>query len=532
MSSRPPVDLEEARRRLRELGYLDGRVERYVFARAFEGRGGILLPAAALSALGAAVACVCAVAAAEPDFLRPAGSPAILLLHLLAAFLLPSAALAALLGGIADRTRTPAAGATVCAAATAGGIFFLWIAGTYGLARGLPGAALLWGLPVAIAALAAARSVRSGFLARAYARTRVLPGRRRRGVLAGVAAAGLAIAAAVFASRPEPGVPPPLHVSPRRDRILVVAVDGIPDASEDGAFPEALRAFFSQAASGWWRQERSSSPPELWSTIATGVPGKRHGVRALEWVRPAGSPTSLRAPLGTRWYLRGVGPALSLVSSAPVSAADRRSLAFWEVAAAAGLPTSAIGWWASGPWPGAFVVDNRQVVARASSGEEADTAALAELSRRRADSISTVYLPGPDILRGDSPRRASEIRRVAAYLAGEASRARAGETVLVVVTGDSHGRPGAIGRAAVFDGRPPAVLSIRAVDVAPSILARAGVPAALDLSGRPVPALFREGSLESLSVETYGPRGEPRGARPATSDRDYLKKLKSLGYLN
>ena len=531
MSSKPPVDLDEARRRLRELGYLDGRVERYVFARAFEGRGGILLPAAALSALGAAVACVCAVAAAEPDFPRLPAAPAVLLLHLLAAFLLPAAALTILLGGIADRTRAPAAGATACAAATAGAIFFLWIAGAYGLARGLPGAALFWGLPVAIAALLAARSVRAGFLARAYAHSRVLPGRRRRGVLAGVAAAGLAVAAAVFASRPEPGAPPPLHVSPRRDRILVVAVDGIPDASENAAFPEALRALFSGAASGWWRQERSS-PPELWTTIATGVPGKRHGVRALERVRPAGSPTALRAPLGTRWYLRGVGPALALVSSAPVSAADRRSLAFWEVAAAAGLPAWAIGWWASGSWPGAFVMDNRQVLARASSGEEADTAGLDELSRRRTDSISTVYLPGPDILRGDPPRRAREIRRVAAYLAGEASRARAGETVLVVVSGDSHGPPGAIGRAAVFDGRPHAVLSIRAVDVAPSILARAGVPAALDLSGRPVPALFREGSLESLSVETYGPHGEPRGARPATSDRDYLRKLKSLGYLN
>jgi hypothetical protein len=531
VSSGPPVDLDEARRRLRELGYLDGRVERYVFARAFEGRGGILLPAAAFSALGAAVACVCAVAASEPDFLRLAAGPAILLLHLLAAFLFPCAALAALLGAIADRTRTPAAGAIACAAATAGGIFFLWIAGAYGLARRLPGAALLWGLPVAFVALVAARSVRSGFLARAYAHSRVLPGRRRRGVLAGVAAAGLAVAAAVFASRPEPGAPPSLHVSPRRDRILVVAVDGIPDASADAAFPADLRALFSGAASGWWRQERSS-PPELWTTIATGAPSERHGVRALERVRPAGSPTALRAPLGTRWYLRGVGPALALASSAPVSAADRRSLAFWEVAAAAGLPASAIGWWASGPWPGAFVVDNRQVLARASSGEEADRAALDELSRRRADSISTVYLPGPDILRGDPARRAGEIRRVAAYLATEASRVQPGDTVLVVVTGDSHGSPGAIGRAAVFDGRPPAVLSIRAVDVAPSILARAGVPAALDLSGRPVPALFREGSLESLSVETYGPRAEPRGAGTATSDRDYLKKLKSLGYLN
>ena len=53
-------------------------------------------------------------------------------------------------------------------AASALGVFFLWIAGAWRLARGLSEAALLWGLPVAVAALLfAARSVRSGFLARA-----------------------------------------------------------------------------------------------------------------------------------------------------------------------------------------------------------------------------------------------------------------------------------------------------------------------------------------------------------------------------
>lgn len=531
MSAGPGVPLDEARRRLKQLGYLNGRVERYVFARAFEGRGGVLLPAALAGALAAAVASTSAVAAAEPGFLRPAAGPAVLLLHLFAAFLLPSAALTAGLARLADRSRAPAAGATACAAASAGGIFFLWIAGAYGLARGLPAGALLWGFPVAVAALAAARTVRSGFLARSYAHSRALPDSRRRGVLFGVAAVGLIVAAGVFAARPEPAAPPPLHVSPRPERLSVIAIDGIPDVAAAAVLPAALRDLFSGASVGWWPQE-GASPPELWTTIATGVPAAQHGVRALERVRPAGSPSALRAPLATRWYLRGLGPALGLVSSAPVSVADRRALAFWEVAASAGLSATAVNWWASGPWPGAFVADNRQVLARARSGEEVDAAALDALSRRRADAVSTVYLPGPDILRDDPPRRAREIERITAFLAAEAARARRGESLLVILTADSHGGPQALGRAAVFDAGSPALLRIRAVDVAPSLLARAGVPAAGDLAGRPVSALFREGSLETLTVATYGARFEPAAAAPATSDREYLKKLKSLGYLN
>jgi hypothetical protein len=35
VSGKAPLPLEEARRRLKELGYLDGRVERFLFRRAF-----------------------------------------------------------------------------------------------------------------------------------------------------------------------------------------------------------------------------------------------------------------------------------------------------------------------------------------------------------------------------------------------------------------------------------------------------------------------------------------------------------------
>ncbi|HYK41078.1 MAG TPA: hypothetical protein VE007_01735, partial [Thermoanaerobaculia bacterium] len=228
-----------------------------------------------------------------------------------------------------------------------------------------------------------------------------------------------------------------------------------------------------------------------------------------------------------------LAPALGLASSAPVSAEDRSALAFWEVAASCGLPSAAVGWWASGPWPGADVVDNRQVLARAASGEEADAVTLEELARRAGAAVAAAYLPGPDILRQDAVRRAAEIARIAAFLQMQAGHAAEGAAVLVVITADSHAAGDALGRVTVFDGRPPVLLRMRAVDVAPSILARAGIPTAADLSGRPVPALFRDGSLEKLTVPTYGTRQSLPGAgAAATSDKEYLKKLRSLGYLN
>src|SRR5262249_58408109 len=97
-------------------------------------------------------------------------------------------------------------------------------------------------------------------------------------------------------------------------------------------------------------------------------PAAEHGVRALARVRPAASPSGVRPPLGTAWYLRRVAPALRLASSAPVSAADRRRLSFWEVAASAGIPCVAVNWWASGAWPGCDVGRHEEGLAGAAGG--------------------------------------------------------------------------------------------------------------------------------------------------------------------
>jgi hypothetical protein len=533
LTSGSPLSLEEARRQLRDLGYLDGRVDRFLFRRAFEGRGGLFLPAILLTALALALASLAAVESSEPGFGSSFAALAALFAHLSVANLLPVGALALLALFLADRSRSPGAAAAALGVSAALAVVAIWVGGVWSLARDLPPRALLWGVPIAGAAFLAAGSARAGFLARAYAHSRVLPA-RRRGKVVLAAAALLTLAGAVFltVSRKEPASAAPPRPAPRAVAVVVIAVDGL---SDRGSAAEAspLASVLSGAATGWW-PATATSPPELWMDLATGEPPFRHGVAALERVRPKGSPLALRAPWGTAWYMRRLGPALRLVSSAPVSAEDRRRLTFWEVAASAGLPTLAVGWWASGPWPGAAVVGNEELLGPARDGLEVDRRAR-ELFRARAsggERIRTVYLPGLDILRADPERRGRALAETLDFVRDEAARARERGDALVVLAADSHAKEGSAFRAYVLDGAPPATLAIRLEDLAPSILARAGVPVARDLPGRPVAQLFGTGRLETETVATYGPRIAPSLSARHRSDGDYLEKLRSLGYLN
>ena len=229
---------------------------------------------------------------------------------------------------------------------------------------------------------------------------------------------------------------------------------------------------------------------------------------------------------------------MRLVSSAPVSASDRHRLAFWEVAASAGVPAAAVGWWASGPWPGADIAGNEEILAGAADGLSADGRAIEAADRRRRGGrqVMTIYLPGLDILRDDPEpgRRFEALSQLRLYLEDEVSRAVAGQQALVILSAESHPAPFSLGRMIVFDGRlPVTTVRIRPEDVAPSLLARAGTarrggPAGPCRGG----ALPPPGTLETTTVPTYGMRTAPAAPRSAATDREYLEKLKSFGYLN
>jgi hypothetical protein len=70
-----------------------------------------------------------------------------------------------------------------------------------------------------------------------------------------------------------------------------------------------------------------------------------------------------------------------------------------------------------------------------------------------------------------------------------------------------------------------------AAAVAPSIIARLGIPSARDLAAPPPFAAFRPGALETEEVASYGDRRSPMSVQPTETGREYLEKLKSLGYL-
>ncbi len=529
MKERPT--LVEARARLRELGYLDAGVDRLLFRPVFEGRGGAFLTAVVIGAFGAALAAVAAVEAADPVFGGSPASIAALVLHVFAADLVPAALLALVLSWFAERVRAPGIAATAAGMVAAVLVFTLWIGGTHSLGRTLSARTLLWAVPIGVAALFLAAAVRLGFLALAFARAGKLPRRTLRRVFAAAAAAGLLVAILLLFSRHEPRPAPAPQPAPRATPGVVIAVDGLDlDGSGKGGPAAALLA---GGASGWWPAERLS-PPEIWTNLATGDSPERHGVRALTRVRPLGSTLAVRPPWGTSWYLRHIGPALHLVSNAPVSHVDRRRLDFWEVSASAGLPSLSVGWWAAGPWPGATVVENRTVFARAEDGPGADREAITLFENEAAKGfrLSTVYLPGCDIARDDPPVRRQSQLGVVEVLETYVARARRGDLVLVVLAADSHPGPEALGRMVVFDGQSePRSIRLRPEDAAPSILARMGVPAARDLPGHPVASLFSPGSVEAATVGTYGHRVAPPASPAPDSDREYLEKLRSLGYL-
>ncbi len=532
MTRRPTLD--EARARLKELGYLDAGMDRLLFRTVFEGRGGALLPAILIGAFAAALAALAAVDASETGFGGSAAAIATLFGLVFLGDLIPAAILAFFLRAAAERSRRPGLAATGAGLAAAAGIFVLWIAGTYGLARELSMRSLLWGIPVAAAALCLAAAVRLGFLALAYERAGSLPGFAARRVFAAAAGAGLVAAIVLLGSRHEPAPAEAPRVSPRKIPTVVLAVDGLDLDGPDR--PAGAAGLLASGAVGWWPAPRLS-PPELWTDLATGVSAREHGVRALARVRPLGSPMPLRPPFGTSWLLRGIGPRLGLVSNAPVSGADRRRLDFWEVSASAGIPSLSVGWWAAAPWPGAAVVENRAILSQAQNGVEADRLALERFAPAAGGSfgVATVYLPGCDIARGDPAARRRALLGIERVLAEWIDRARRGDCVLVVLASDSHPRaPGALGRMIVFDGGAGSggrSVRVQPEDAAPSILARSGIPAARDLSGVPVPALFAPGSMETATVLSYGPRVVAAAAPAPESDREYLEKLRSLGYL-
>jgi len=160
-------------------------------------------------------------------------------------------------------------------------------------------------------------------------------------------------------------------------RLTVVAVDGL-----DLAFLERLVAAgrlprFARMLGGSRLTLPASDAPDparTWTSLATGQPADVHGVSGIEARTVSGLagtvPTS-EAPLAGA--IAAATDLVRLTRPTLTTGLQRRSKTFWEVAADFGLRTSVVNWWATWPAPAeAGIVLSDRATLRLERGGELD----------------------------------------------------------------------------------------------------------------------------------------------------------------
>jgi hypothetical protein len=166
-------------------------------------------------------------------------------------------------------------------------------------------------------------------------------------------AAALAVLVLAPSGRAEPAAPP-LTVVPTGQRVVVLAIDGVDEATVDrlrraGRLPNFDRLSGQSLAT--IPSEADRDPARVWTTIATGQPPERHGVRSLEARQVAGLGGRLQ-PDSSGWSAITAATDLLRLTRPTIASGEARLIpAFWEVAARAGLRTAVIHWWATWPAP-------------------------------------------------------------------------------------------------------------------------------------------------------------------------------------
>ncbi len=135
---------------------------------------------------------------------------------------------------------------------------------------------------------------------------------------------GLDVRRRVFLVDPDPDRRPVTDA-----RVLVVGLDGadwsiLDPLLEAGRMPH-LRSLIDTGVRAKLQSISPMISPVVWTTVATGLPPERHGI--LDFLAPAGRP--------------GEGQ--------PVTSAERRVPAIWEILSARGVVCGVVGWWAT--WP-------------------------------------------------------------------------------------------------------------------------------------------------------------------------------------
>lgn len=407
---RPSVPVDDLREQLKALGYLDARVDRFVLGRAPSGSAGRLALAASLR-IGALAGALLGPAAAAGLSARLPGlvtslADAVVLACYLAVLMGAGSALLAFVvtlaaGALARKAASQpdfpmrARRAAVMAGLVVAALCLLYLtlwwrattlatleigSGPMAPLGGTAAQTLVLAIAVAISVLIGhsvtvtvlATLVRSG-LARSLPQGSPLSSWRVLLPVSAVALVGaFSLLAATAPAASPTAAPSPLVVVPTGLRVVVVAIDGVDVATLSrliaaGATP-TLEALTSQARAPL-ANDADRDPARVWTTIATAQPPERHGIRALEARQLAGVEGRLRSESPALAVLTAATDVLRLTRPAIASGDERVLPAFWEVAAAAGLRTAVIHWWAT--WPatdGQGVVVSDRAILRLEQG--------------------------------------------------------------------------------------------------------------------------------------------------------------------
>jgi hypothetical protein len=407
MSDKPSVD--ELRARLRELGYLDAGVDRFVLG-PVRGSRSLLSGAWRSSArIGLLAATLLGPSTAASLAVRVPGlvtgpRDAIVLALYLGIFFGVAVAVGALAAALVLGAVAPRLGAQAGVAARArvlsmaaggivaiGGLAYLVFWWRTVSPAGAPSYRSPWtwlalvvavGISVLLGHLV--RLTTLAVTARGTAAAAGMPGRFRRSPAAtlGLAALGLGAAAGLlFVAAPkESGTASrsaaPLHAVPTGVRLTVIAIDGL-DAdylerlATGGSTPALARLL--DGARATLPASDAEDPARTWTSLATGQPAEVHGVGGIETRRVSGLQGTVEAGGGVGAAIAAATDAIRLTRPVLTTSAQRRSKTFWEVAADAGLPTLVVNWWATWPVPqGSGVVLSDRATLRLDRGGELD----------------------------------------------------------------------------------------------------------------------------------------------------------------
>jgi hypothetical protein len=376
----PPDDsrVDDLRKQLRALGYLDAGVDRFVLSPATSARRPSVIAILASLRVGLLAAALLGPAAAIgirtrlPGLVTGAQDAMVVALYLgvlfgVAAmvFSFVASMLVARFAGTEDTPRARFVSRIAGTVVAVGCLTYLtlwWRSANAELIWTSPGWTSLALMVAVVVSLLLGHAVSITTFAVAAARhplaAAVEPSRSSRrlvlaaGVFAFAAAAGLLVLAAPRDAIPSE--PPRLAVVSPGVRVRVIAIDGFDPAVFDslraaGRVPTLARVFSGTQA----RLDASDTrdPARVWTTIATGQPPDVHGVRSLETRRVAGMGGSVASgeERGVGRAVRGATDLLRLTRPSIASGDELRAKTFWDVAAEAGLRVVVVNWWAT--WP-------------------------------------------------------------------------------------------------------------------------------------------------------------------------------------